>query len=423
VVQRRRGFGRVRQERSGRFSAAYVGPDLQLHRAEATFHARIDAEGWLASERRLIDLDQWAAPDRRRPVHRGPAPATHRQSEGPTVREYAIAWLDDRCGRDPHDPQALRPSSVKDYRLLLVNHILPGLGSIPLSELRPSHIEAWYRKLGARRIPRARAKAYSLLRAILNSAKNDPEVPLSENPAHIKGAGRVPRSTQIHPATLDELATITEAMPDELRLAVQLGAWCALRYGEVFELRRKDIDVVHGVVHIRRAVVWTKGQVTNDRPKTSAGVRDVTVPPHLMPMVTGHLANHVKGGQEALLFHDRSGRNLRPSEFQPAWHAARAMAGRDDLKFHHLRHTGAVLAAQSGATLADLMGRLGHTTPAMAMIYQHTAADRDRLIADRLSQVAMAAVGASARASPPRARGSGGTRSGMSLEQPSLLDA
>ena len=339
------------------------------------------------------------------------------------MREYAIAWLDDRCGRDPHDPQALRPSSVKDYRLLLVNHILPGLGSIPLSELRPSHIEAWYRKLGARRIPRARAKAYSLLRAILNSAKNDPEVPLSENPAHIKGAGRVPRSTQIHPATLDELATITEAMPDELRLAVQLGAWCALRYGEVFELRRKDIDVVHGVVHIRRAVVWTKGQVTNDRPKTSAGVRDVTVPPHLMPMVTGHLANHVKGGQEALLFHDRSGRNLRPSEFQPAWHAARAMAGRDDLKFHHLRHTGAVLAAQSGATLADLMGRLGHTTPAMAMIYQHTAADRDRLIADRLSQVAMAAVGASARASSPRVRGSGGTRSGMSLEQPSLLDA
>ena len=339
------------------------------------------------------------------------------------MREYAIAWLDDRCGRDPHDPQALRPSSVKDYRLLLVNHILPGLGSIPLSELRPSHIEAWYRKLGARRIPRARAKAYSLLRAILNSAKNDPEVPLSENPAHIKGAGRVPRSTQIHPATLDELATITEAMPDELRLAVQLGAWCALRYGEVFELRRKDIDVVHGVVHIRRAVVWTKGQVTNDRPKTSAGVRDVTVPPHLMPMVTGHLANHVKGGQEALLFHDRSGRNLRPSEFQPAWHAARAMAGRDDLKFHHLRHTGAVLAAQSGATLADLMGRLGHTTPAMAMIYQHTAADRDRLIADRLSQVAMAAVGASARASSPRARGSGSTRSGMSLEQPSLLDA
>ena len=118
-------------------------------------------------------------------------------------------------------------------------------------------------------------------------------MPLVENPAHIKGAGLVPRSTQIHPATLDELLVITEAMPDELRLAVQLGAWCALRYGEVFELRRKDLDLQTGVVHVRRAVVWTRGLVTTDRPKTSAGVRDVTIPPHLFPMVADHLERHV----------------------------------------------------------------------------------------------------------------------------------
>ena len=423
VTQRRRGFGRVRRERSGRYSAAYIGPDLQLHRAAETFAARIDAEGWLAAERRLIDLEQWVAPQDRKAVRPRPTPEPSRRRSGPTVGQYATAWLEDRCTRDPHDPQALRPSSVKDYRLLLANHIVPGLGDVPLAELNAAHVETWYRRMGARKIPRARAKAYSLLRTILNSAKNDPDVSLAENPAHIKGAGRVPRSTQIHPATLEELATITAAMADELRLAVQLGAWCALRYGEVFELRRKDIDTAQGVVRIRRAVVWTKGEVTNDRPKTSAGVRDVTIPPHLLPMVSDHLGRHVQGGQESLLFHDRSGRNLRPSEFQPAWHAARAAAGRDDLKFHHLRHTGAVLAAQSGATLADLMGRLGHTTPAMAMIYQHTAADRDRLIADRLSQVAMAAIGGSARAASPRARASGATRSVMSLEQPSLLDA
>jgi hypothetical protein len=63
----------------------------------------------------------------------------------------------------------------------------------------------------------------------------------------IKGAGRVPRSTQIDPATLTELAVITGAMPEELRLAVQLGAWRALRYGEVFELRRKGLDITSGV--------------------------------------------------------------------------------------------------------------------------------------------------------------------------------
>lgn len=311
---------------------------------------------------------------------------------------------------------------MKDYQLLLSNHIIPGLGHIRLAELESSDVETWYRALGARKTPRARAKAYSLLRTILNSAKNDPHVPLVENPAHIKGAGRVPRSTQIHPATLDELAVITEAMPEELRLAVQLGAWCALRYGEVFELRRKDLDTIHGVVHIRRGVVWTKGLVTNDRPKASAGVRDVTIPPHLMPMVTDHLERHVEKRQEALLFHDRHGRNLRPADFQRPWHAARAAAGRDDLKFHHLRHTGAVLAAQSGATLADLMGRLGHTTPAMAMIYQHTAADRDRLIAHRLSQIALGNQ-APAPAKAPKLAVTPRQARDTDLEQPSLLDA
>ena len=46
------------------------------------------------------------------------------------------------------------------------------------------------------------------------------------------------------------------------------------------------------------------------------------------------------------------------------YYPARAKAGRPDLRFHDLRHTGAVLAAATGATLAELMARLGHSTPA-----------------------------------------------------------
>ena len=58
-------------------------------------------------------------------------------------------------------------------------------------------------------------------------------------------------------------------------------------------------------------------------------------------------------------------------------------AGRPDLTFHGLRRTSAVLAAASGATVAELMARLGHHAT-MAMKYQHAAADRDRVIADAL---------------------------------------
>ena len=82
---------------------------------------------------------------------------------------------------------------------------------------------------------------------------------------------------------------------------------------------------------------------------------------------------------------------MRQSAMARVYYPARDAAGRPDLRFHDLRHTGAVLAAQTGATLAELMARLGHSTPAAAMRYQHAAQDRDAVIASRLSEMVAAA--------------------------------
>lgn len=70
------------------------------------------------------------------------------------------------------------------------------------------------------------------------------------------------------------------------------------------------------------------------------------------------------------------------------YYPARDAAGRPDLRFHDLRHTGAVLAAATGATLAELMARLGHSTAGAALRYQHAAAERDKVIAAALSKLA-----------------------------------
>ena len=67
----------------------------------------------------------------------------------------------------------------------------------------------------------------------------------------------------------------------------------------------------------------------------------------------------------------------------PCYLAREAGAGRPDLRFHDLRHTGAVLAAQTGATLAELMGRLGHSTPQAALRYQHAAQGKTRKLPPR----------------------------------------
>ena len=49
---------------------------------------------------------------------------------------------------------------------------------------------------------------------------------------------------------------------------------------------------------------------------------------------------------------------------------------------------GATLAAQAGATTKELMSRLGHTTPGMAMRYQIAAQERDAKIAEAMSKLA-----------------------------------
>ncbi|MGY4646489.1 hypothetical protein [Mycobacterium sp. URHB0021] len=58
----RRGFGRVRQYRSGRWMAAYTAPDGRLYQAPHTYARKIDAEAWLVGRRRELDRDLWSPP-------------------------------------------------------------------------------------------------------------------------------------------------------------------------------------------------------------------------------------------------------------------------------------------------------------------------------------------------------------------------
>jgi integrase len=373
----RRGFGRIRRERSGRYSAAYVGPDLQLHRAPMTFEARMDAEGWLHVEHQRIEKGEWVSPAALLEA-RAEADRLDQLSRV-EVREYTERWLAAR---------ELRPGTIAEYNSVLRRHIYPRFGDIPVRNVTRADVKVWFADLNPQ-TPRVRAKAYALLRSVMNGAVDDELI--SANPVHIRGAGAARRVKRIEPATLAELAALTAAMPDRLQLAVLLGAWCAMRYGEIAELRRGDLDLVHGKVRIRRGVTWVDGHPIVGPPKTAAGVRDVSIPPHLIPIVEDHLARHTGPGPDALLFPAAHGGQMWAPTFHKSYRKARDAAGRPDLRFHDLRHTGAVLAAATGATLAELMQRLGHTTAGAAMRYQHAARDRDAEIAEALSRIAAGA--------------------------------
>lgn len=371
----RRGFGYVRRLPSKRYQASYAGPDLQRHVAPTTFTTKGDAEAWLAEERKTVESGAWRPPAVR---HGGTSPSAHAE----TLTEYSTRWIADR--RVKGEP--LRPNTVIDYKRALRLYITPHLGGRPIAAISRSEVRDWHNNRLRSVKDRPKAKAYSVLRTIMNSAVEDELIDVS--PVSIRGAGVARRKHSIEPATLEELDTIVQEMPKRLRLMVLLATWCALRYGELAELRRRDVDLTNDVIKVRRAVTFTPKATTVGPPKTDAGVRDVAVPPHLHKALRDHLKDHTKAGRDSLLFPADSGGHLHESVVYRHWNKARKAAGRPDLRFHDLRHTGATLAAQVGATTAELQARLGHTTADAAMIYQHAAKGRDRKLAAGLSKLA-----------------------------------
>lgn len=389
---RRRAFGTVAKLPSGRYRARYRHQD-QKHSAPTTFEDKETAQLWLRNERRAIEEDPlgWIPP-----AERARAAEAARRRRGVTFGAYAEAWLK---GRRTRGGRPLSPTTQRLYRRILDEHLLPEFGDTTLTAIEPDDVDAWH-ELVLPHAPRMRAHCYALLRTILGTAVERGMI-TTGNPAKIRGAGSSERRHQIEPATLDELAVIVSNMPAAHRLLVLLGAWCALRYGEATELRRSDVLTAKGVIRVRRGVVWVGGRPTVKDPKTRAGSRDVAIPPHLMPLVREHLLQHAQPGADGLLFPAPNGGHLSPATFKGVaagdgvrkpktghgYFHARSVAGRPDLRFHDLRHTGAVLAAATGATMAELMSRLGHTTVGAAMRYQHAARDRDAEIAALLSKM------------------------------------
>ena len=363
-------FGTVSKLPSGRWRTRYYGPEGRKGRRYTgpTFTTKKAARQWLNS----VQTDQL------RRVWTEPTPETSAPGAGVlTLASYAGLWL---AQRD------LKDRTREHYRALLDAQILPArLARLPLKDITADDVRAWYAHLD-RSTPTLRAHAYGLLRTIMGTAVTDQKIPA--NPCVIRGAGSTKRAKPIRIATLDELVKLTDAMPQRYQAMILLAAWCALRFGELTELRRRDIDLDDRVIRVCRAVVRTKEGFTVTSPKSEAGTRDVDVPPHLLPALRDHLVEHVEPGPNALLFPAEHGRHLAPASLYRSFYKARDAAGRPDLRFHDLRHTGAVLAAATGATLAELMARLGHYTPGAALRYQHVAAGRGRQIADALSKLA-----------------------------------
>lgn len=354
--------GTLRKMKSGRWQARYTFPDGVRRPAPQTFLTKRDANAWLAMMHADVSRGKWS-----------PVEATM----AVTFEKYAALWVKDR--RVKGRPLAAR--TVEGYESLLATYINPAFGKKHVHTITKTLVSDWYKTLPEDK-PTTRARTYSLLRAILATAVEDEH--LTANPAKVRGAGSVDRKHRVTLPTDAQFDALVEAMPERYRAMMLLAYWCGLRFGELTELRRADVDTKDGILHVRRAVVLVRGEFVVKSTKSAAGERDVWIPSHVLPALREHLLRYA--GPE-LLFpsKDDPTKHLRQSTLAKVFYKARDKAGLPTLRFHDLRHAHLTKFAQTGATTAEVMRQAGHSTTVASQRYQHAAEDRMRDISERMA--------------------------------------
>jgi integrase len=150
---------------------------------------------------------------------------------------------------------------------------------------------------------------------------------------------------------------------------------CGLRFGEVAELRWRDVDIETLRVWISRSVTLVEGVFVVGSPKNGK-TRTVSLPAFVAELME-------PGDLDALVFPDSAGGYMRGSNVRRRWWSQavaaaqlfpRAVEGAGgvptvvhDFKLHELRHTAASLAIQAGANIKALQNMLGHESAGLTL--------------------------------------------------------
>lgn len=370
-------FGNVRKLPSGNYQARYYGPDRNMHKGPTTFINKTYARNWLVKEQALILEGKWTPPEQR---------AAAQRVEGVTVGKYFEQMLSKRSTRQR---KPLSPTTVDLYRKQYRLELKETFDQVALNSVTKAMISKWWSEPS--NSWNQKGKAYEMLRSMFNDAVDDELI--KRNPCTVKGAGKPPTKSKGVVLSIEELKKYLDAVNPHYRLILTLGGLCGLRSGELRGLRLKDVDLEAGFLHVNVAVTRIKGddgvyQWRVAPPKTDAGIRSVAIPDVCIAPLRKQLQERASYGEDAFLFPARDRVSpMSPSTINDAHRKGSAAIGKHDMKLHDLRRTSATLAAQGGATIAELMRLLGHTTPQVAMIYQRATDEREKQRVDRLNKV------------------------------------
>lgn len=265
-------------------------------------------------------------------------------TDSPIVQEW-FGWLE-------HD-QSVSPHTLATYR-----RTWRTVSFDPLTATLED-AEAWWtsrrdKSIGTRRNELAAVRSFYRWAIRFGHTDDDPTRRITPPKARNKLAVYVGRQ---------ELLTLLDGLPDDLRRATALGAYGGLRVSEAAALHWRDVDRELHRITVRA------GKGERDR---MVGLNAILLD-HLLPERRGC---YVVTGEERTWDGHTLGRK---------WTAAANALG-VEATFHKLRHRFGTMAASSGVPLTSVQRAMGHASPATTAIYV-AASDTDLdLIADAVAR-------------------------------------
>jgi integrase len=293
----------------------------------------------------------------------------------------------------------LSPSTTARYGQIVRTYLLPEFGTTPITEMTREVVRRYFARLTRDgKAPGTVRKVHTVLSAIMSEAVELELLPA--NPCtRMRGLPTVRTEEPVF-LTAEQVRTLAERTPSHYRLVVYMAAYTGLRAGELAALRRRDVDLLRGVVQVRQALKQLDGTDGPVFGGTKTGkTRTVTLPKFLRAMLTDHLAGPIPGGvgADALVFTSPEGGILRHGLFmRRVWYPtikgdkkrkikAALPAELHGLRFHDLRHTCASLLIAQGAHPKIIQERLGHASITTTMNrYGHLFDGLDATLIDGL---------------------------------------
>jgi integrase len=352
----RRGHG------DGGIDEPYPGHYRLRWRVDGRRHSKI-FQGSLGEARRELrrllktaDDGEHVAPDRQR------------------VADYLRDWL----GADTR----ISPKTRERYQQLAERQIIPHLGAALLQKLKPSQIDAWHSTLLKGGLhPRTVGHAHRVLHRGLERAVTL-EI-ISRNVAHAVKPPRV-ESEEVEILSAKQVGEVLSRLDGHpLHPIVVFALATGMRRGEICGLQWCAVDLDKGMVRVERAIEETEGEGLRVKaPKTIAGRRSISLPPHAVEMLRAHWGRQVElrlqlgiGGRPEDWVFPGSPDGSRPSapdKLSRDWGNVVRDRKLPRVMFHALRHTHASALIAAGQDIVSISKRLGHSSPAITLrVYSH----------------------------------------------------